>query len=146
MPSEDLRPLFSTADAGRVQPALDLRPVTSDPHLVLDADTTALLRDGLGGYDMEIRWMAHLDGEGVLRMWRSWTGLQVYEAGVTGDRISGLRVEQHPDRYTGSLDQEPELFCRVLISVVNELRRFRAGYTPYGPASPSTGPEPSRWP
>jgi hypothetical protein len=87
----------------------------------------------------------------VLRLWRSWTGYQIYEAPVvsdppgTGATIAGLKVEQHPDRFTGPLSNEPALFERVLISTVNHLRRFRAGHTPYGP-SPFAGPAPQPWP
>jgi hypothetical protein len=70
---------------------------------------------------------------------------------VTIDSLGGsatvtyLKVEQHPDRYTGRLAEESALFERVLISTVNHLRRFRAGHTPYGP-SPSAGPAPDPWP
>ena len=116
-----------------------------------DSDAISLLRDGLGIYDMEVRWMAHLDEADVLRLWRSWTGNQIYEARVTVDRsgtsatFAELKVEQHPDSYTGRLSEEPALFERVLISTVDHLRHFRAGHTPYGP-SPSAGPVPDPWP
>ncbi len=121
------------------------------PRLTLDLDTIGLLRDGLGFFDMEIRWVAHLDDSNVLRLWRSWTGFQVYEAQVQMDdsgtqaRFTDLKVEQHPGRYSGRLHEEPNLFERVLISTVNHLRRFRAGHTPYGP-SPSAGSVPDPWP
>lgn len=49
--------------------------------------------------------------------------------------FTDLNVEQHPDRYTGRLEEEPALFERVLISTVNHLSHFRAGHTPYGPSS-----------
>jgi hypothetical protein len=87
----------------------------------------------------------------VLSLWRLWTGYQVYEAQFrvdgSGARASftDLKVEQHADRYTGRLSEEPALFERVLISTVNYLRYFRAGHTPYGPA-PSAGPLPDPWP
>jgi hypothetical protein len=41
--------------------------VPSPPSLVLDADVRQLLYDGLGRFDMEIRWLAHLDESNVLR-------------------------------------------------------------------------------
>jgi hypothetical protein len=151
MPIDDLRPLFTERSAARVRPALALSPVGRAPQLVLDADTTGLLRDGLGFYDMEIRWVAHLDEADVLRLWRSWTGHQIYEArmvvaaGGASATFADLKVEQHPDRYTGGLSGEPATFEGVLISTVNHLRRFRAGHTPYGP-SPSAGPLPDPWP
>lgn len=128
-----------------------MRSVDQKPGMALDPDTIGLLRDGLGSYDMEIRWMAHLDDTHVLRLWRSWTGYQIYEAAVVLDgsgshaTFAELKVEQHPDRYNGPLSNEPALFERVLISTVNHLRRFRAGHTPYGP-SPTAGPEPEPWP
>jgi hypothetical protein len=151
VPVEDLRPLFTARSAARVYPALAMRSLDRTPGLTLDSDTVGLLRDGLGFYDMEIRWVVHLDAADVLRLWRSWTGYQIYEAQVvldaTGARasIAGLKVEQHPDRFTGLLSNEPALFERILISTVNHLRRFRAGHTPYGP-SPSAGPAPEPWP
>ncbi|HEV8566651.1 MAG TPA: hypothetical protein VGQ92_06055 [Actinoplanes sp.] len=151
MPVEDLRPLFTARSAAKVHPALAMRSLDRIPTLKLDSDTIGLLRDGLGFYDMEIRWVAHLDAADVLRLWRSWTGYQIYEAQVVHDApaaratIVGLKVEQHPDRFTGLLSNEPALFERVLISTVNHLRHFRAGHTPYGP-SPSAGPTPEPWP
>lgn len=151
MPIEDLRPLFTEQSAINVHPALAMHRLGDIPRLTLDADTIGLLRDGLGFYDMEIRWVAHLDEADVLRLWRSWTGHQIYEAQVRVDQsgtsatFAELKVEQHPDRYTGRLSDEPALFERVLISTVNHLRDFRAGHTPYGP-SISAGPAPDPWP
>jgi hypothetical protein len=90
---------------------------------------------------MEIRWVARLDEADVLRLWWSWTGYQIYEAHVvienagTSATFTDLNVEQHPDRYTGRLEEGPALFERVLISAVNHLSHFRAGHTPYGPSS-----------
>lgn len=99
---------------------------------------------------MEIRWLAHLDDTGVLRLWRSWTGQQIYQAVFESHAtdqwvIRELAVEQEPTRYRGSLAVEPDQFENVLISVVNTLRRFRAGHTPYGP-NPDAEPLPSLWP
>lgn len=99
---------------------------------------------------MDVRWLAHLDTCNVLRLWRSWTGHQIYEATLTeggqGQTVfDGLKVEQDPDRYRGKLDDEPGQFEMVLVSVVNVLRRFRAGHTPYGPG-PDADPQPPSWP
>ena len=128
-----------------------MRSIGRVPRLTLDPDTLGLLRDGLGWFDMEIRWIAHLDDTDMLRLWRSWTGQQIYHAHVTPDGtgthmvFTDLRIEHAPDRYPGNPAQEPALFERVLISTVNHLRHFRAGHTPYGP-SPSAGPIPAPWP
>lgn len=150
MPIENLRPLFTERSAAKVRPGLAMSPAGTASRLVLDADAVRLLWDGLGFYDMEIRWVAHLDDTGVLRLWRSWTGHQIYQAravatGTGTTRFVDVTMEQHPDRYTGKLADEPGKFERVLISTINHLRRFRAGHTPYGP-SPSTGPAPDPWP
>jgi hypothetical protein len=151
MPAADLRPLFNERSAAHVHPGLAMHRLNEAPRLTLDPDTIGLLRDGLGLYDMEIRWMAHLDEADVLRVWRSWTGYQIYEAHVTVEAlgasatVTDLKVEQHPDRYTGRLAEEPAWFEQVLITTVNHLRHFRAGHTPYGP-SPSAGPAPEPWP
>jgi hypothetical protein len=45
-----------------------MRRLDEVPRLTLDRDTIGLLRDGLGFYDMEIRWVAHLDEADVLRL------------------------------------------------------------------------------
>lgn len=125
--------------------------VPVQPTLTLDADALGLLRGGLGTYDMEIRWLAKLDESNVLRMWRSWTGHQIYQADVSIDEaqshatITSLHVEQHADRFTGSVDGEPSRFESVLASSINTLRQFRAGHTPYGPVD-GADPLPQPWP
>ena len=131
-------------------PGLRLTAVPRSSSLIVDADTRLLLSDGLGRFDMEIRWPAHLDETNVLRMWRSWTGHQIYQAVLerqAADQwaIHELAVEQEPARYRGSLSAEPEQFDKVLVSVVNTLRRFRSGHTPYGPALDAE-PLPLAWP
>ncbi len=144
----DLRPRF--ADDTETHPGLRLTAVPRSSSLMVDADTRLLLHEGLGRFDMEIRWMAQLDEANVLRLWRSWTGHQIYQA-VLEQQAAGpwvirdLAVEQEPTRYRGSLSAEPEQFDKVLGSVVNTLRRFRAGHTPYGPA-PGAEPLPPAWP
>lgn len=50
-----------------------------------------------------------------------------------------------PDRYRGSLSDEPGNFERILVSVVNTLREFLAGHTLYGP-TPAAEPRPATWP
>lgn len=139
----DLRPPFTAETA--TSPGLRMTPVATPPRLRLDPDVVALLRAGLGRYDMELRWLAHLDDAGVLRLWRSWTGHEVYRATYGPDGLTGLAVEQDPERYRGGLDGEPGRFEAVLTAVVNDLRRLRAGWSPYGPV-PGAGPEPARWP
>ncbi len=61
MSAEDLRPLFTERSAAKVHAGLAMQSVADAPRLKLDPDTVGLLRDGLGFYDMEIRWVAHLD-------------------------------------------------------------------------------------
>ncbi|WP_067499123.1 hypothetical protein [Actinoplanes sp. TFC3] len=144
----DLRPRFT--DDTETHPALKLTAAPQPFHLTVDSDTRLLLSDGLGRYDMEIRWLAHLDDAGVLRIWRSWTGYQIYQAVLERQRagqwsIRELAVELDPDRYRGSLSAEPAQFDAVLSAVVTTLRRFRAGHTPYG-ATPDADPLPPPWP
>jgi hypothetical protein len=146
----DLRPCFTDSTAQKTSPGLRLTAVYRSPGVALDTDTRDILRDGLGLFDMEIRWLAHLDDSDVLRLWRSWTGHQIYEALVekqAADRwvINSLKVEQDSDRYGGSVADEPDQFERILVSVVNTLRGFRCGHTPYGP-SPDAEPLPPPWP
>jgi hypothetical protein len=151
MPAPDLRPLFTGDTAAKVHRGLAMTLAPTQSSLVLDHDALSLLRDGLGGYDMEIRWMAHLDDSNTLRLWRSWTGLQIYEATVVLDQsqtsgaILALKVEQDKEHYRGSMAEEPTQFEEILASTLDTLRHFRAGHTPYGPAE-GAGPVPPPWP
>lgn len=146
----DLRPLFTERTAAKTRPGRLMTGVAAPPRLVLDTDALGLLRDGLGWFDMEIRWLAFLDSSNVLRLWRSWTGYQTYEVTVDvrdPDRavLRGLKIEQHPDVYTGDLTAEPDRFERILVSIINTLRAFRAGHTPHGP-TPDADELPPPWP
>jgi hypothetical protein len=85
----------------------------------------------------------------VLRIWRSWVGLQIYQAriepGTNGStRITRLEVEQDPDRHRGLLTDEPLRFERVTALVINALREFRAGTRPT--EAEGAGPKPPTWP
>jgi len=149
MPGSDIRPLFTTDTNARVHGGLKLADVPQAPSLVLDPDTLSLLRDGLGQYEMEVKWLVHLDSLGRLRLWRSWTGYLMYDAICLVDingrgRLTGLKVEQHPDRYRGSVRDEPGRFENVLIGVVNLLRELRAGHGLYGPVE-GADPRPPHW-
>ena len=76
---------------------------------------------------------------GVLRLWRSWTGTQVYEARVAlrqdgSAMLTDLLVESDPERYRSSGDGELRQFRDVLGSaVLDQLRDLRAGRSSYGP-------------
>jgi hypothetical protein len=148
--TQDLRPLFTQRTRAFVKEGRMMTALAVTPRLTLDSDTVQLLRDGLGLYDMEIRWVAHLDSSGVLRLWRSWLGDQVYEAVVVDNgpgneaTVERLTVNQDPNHFGDRSSEEPELFERILISVVNTLRRFRAGIGPYDHPAPDR--EPPRWP
>ena len=152
MTAPDLRPLFNERTAAHVKPGLAMMPVPTQPQLVLDRDALDVLREGLGLYDMELRWIAHLDDSNVLRIWRSWTGFQIYQADVIVDEaqthgtITALRMEHHTDRHQSSANNEPALFERVLVSSINTLRNFRAGHTPYGPEDGADPQPPPPWP
>lgn len=144
---EDLRPPFTTDVRARLQPAT--RPVPVMGLIVeLSADDVALLRAGLAPYGTDVRWLAILDPDprvpdqpetGVLRLWRSWTGTQVYEARVAlrqdgSALLTDLLVESDPERYRSSGDDELSQFRDVLGSaVLDQLRDLRGGRSPYGP-------------
>lgn len=73
------------------------------PDLTLTAGEEKELRIGLGRVDMEIRWLGWLDDADTLRIWRSWTGFEIYRA--TFERradllcLTELFVESSPERY-----------------------------------------------
>jgi hypothetical protein len=132
----------------RLQPAT--RPVPVPGLTVeLSADDIALLRAGLGPYGTDMRWLAVLDLDprlpdrpetGVLRLWRSWTGRQIYQARVAlredGSAVlTDLLVESDPEIYraSGGRDGEVHQFREVLASaVLDVLRDLRAGRAPIG--------------
>jgi len=115
----------------------------------LTADDLRLLREGLGRIDMDLRWMVHLTEDGTLRLFRSWTGIEVYRATVTprpdgGAAVTGLLVETEPDRYrwTPAAGGEPAQFLGVLGSTLDLAADLAAGFGLYPPFP--AGPPPSR--
>lgn len=84
--------------------------------LALSAHAVERLQEGLWPVDMDDRWAVWLDGE-VLRAWRSWTGVCVYEGQVqlADDRSAVVSV-------LDVLDQ-PEFYARAT-SEAGELERF----------------------
>lgn len=143
---EDLRPVFTAEVRARVEAARRLVPV---PGLTLElsADDVALLRAGLGHYGTDMRWLAVLDPDpgmpgrpetGVLRLWRSWTGMQIFEARVTLHEndtavLTDLLVESDPEIYRSPGNDELHHFRQVLASeVLQLLRDLRAGRAPIG--------------
>lgn len=142
----DLRHPFTAEVRARLVGALRLVP---QPGLAveLSADDVALLEYGLAPYGSDVRWLGVLDLDppasgrpetGVLRLWRSWTGMQIYEARVVlrEDRsalVTDLLVESDPERYRGFDDEELDVFALTLRSaVLDQLRDLRAGQSPYG--------------
>lgn len=81
-----------------------LRPMSlAPPDVSLSADEEAALRIGVGRVDMEIRWLAWLDDQDALRLWRSWTGFEIYRA-IFEQRANALEatallVESSPERF-----------------------------------------------
>lgn len=73
------------------------------PDVSVSADEEAALRTGIGRVDMEIRWLARLDDQGKLRLWRSWTGFEIYRATferrANGLHATELFVESSPERF-----------------------------------------------
>jgi hypothetical protein len=81
--------------------------------LVLSAHDVARLREGLWPRDMDDRWAIWLDEE-VLRAWRSWTGVCVYEGRVLvlddgSAVVSVLDVLDQPDHYVRASSDGAEL-------------------------------------
>ena len=76
-------------------------------------DETALLREGFWPRDMDDRWVIWLD-QGLLRVWRSWTGECIYEAELTTDEAGAahcqvLRVCDDTDMYARSNQESVEI-------------------------------------
>lgn len=145
VPAEDLRLPFTDEVRRGLQPARRPVPVPG-LRVQLSADDVALLRAGLALYGSEVRWLAVLDPDppapgrpeaGVLRLWRSWTRLQIYEARAAlhedGSAVlTDLLVESDPEVYDGFGDRELDVFLETLGSaVLEQLRDLRAGRSPY---------------
>ena len=84
--------------------------------MTLTVQDVARLREGLWPRDMDDRWAVHLDDE-VLRAWRSWTGICVYEGQVM--------LADDGSATVGVLDvlDEPESYHRASTEA-GELERF----------------------
>lgn len=113
-------------DADHVEPMLEPHDV-APPVLLLTPDAELQLRVGLGRVDMDIRWMAWLSERDELRLWRSWTGNELYRARfdpTAGGSLSltELLVESSPERYHG-LHNEPAAFTQTLRHVLRLLGR-----------------------
>lgn len=73
------------------------------PELTLTDAEEAALRIGMGRIDMEIRWLASLDDDDELRLWRSWSGHEIYRA----------TFERHAERLTPTkllVESDPEIY------------------------------------
>ena len=108
-------------DRERVEPMLEPHEVTP-PVLLLTPEAERQLRVGLGPVDMDIRWLAWLSERDELRLWRSWTGYEIYRARF--DRrtdgalsLAEFLVESSPDRYTPT-HHEPARFTDTLRHVL----------------------------
>ncbi|MBW8311118.1 MAG: hypothetical protein K0M64_03695 [Rhizobium sp.] len=80
---------------------------------VFTPEEMALLRQGLWPTSLEDRWVVWLD-EGLLRVWRAWTGECIYEAEIGEDESGAgqcrvLRVCDDADVYTRSSGEAGEL-------------------------------------
>jgi hypothetical protein len=80
-----------------------LRPMSvAPPNFSLNTDEEAAFRIGIGRVDMETRWLAWLDQD-ILRLWRSWTGFEIYRATferrANGLQATELLVESSPERF-----------------------------------------------
>ena len=108
-------------DRELVEPMLEPHAVTP-PVLLLTPEAERQLRVGLGRVDMEIRWLAWLSERDELRLWRSWTGFEIYRArferGTDGAlSLAELLVESSPDPYH-ALHHEPARFTDTLRHVL----------------------------
>ncbi|MFH8383166.1 ADP-ribosylglycohydrolase family protein [Kitasatospora sp. NPDC018058] len=110
--------------SGTVRPARSkdyLRPMLLPrpcpvPDLVWTEEQWRRIRSGLRSEVMEHKWESHTS-EGVLHLYRSWTGFEVWSVRVAPVKDGGWRpvsalIEQHPDRYKGAPD--PERLATVL--------------------------------
>ena len=81
------------------------------PEVTLSAEAEDALRIGIGRTDMEIRWMASLDEFDTLRLWRSWTGHEIYRATFerqpAGLKLVGLQVESADELHRIAADEQP---------------------------------------
>lgn len=75
--------------------------------LVLNGEEAAFLSLGLGRVDMDIRWCWHWSEQGVLSLFRSWTGWEIFRlqlqpiAMVPGSGWRVIGVECDRERLTG---------------------------------------------
>jgi len=147
--SRDQRVLFDPGTP--VEPMRRPVAVPVERPVLLTAGDVRLLRDGLGRIDMDLRWMVHLADDGALRLYRSWTGHEVYRATVStgpdgGGEVTGLQVETYPDRHrwTPTAGGEPAQFLRVLGSTLDLALDLAAGFWLYPPFPAGLPPSSTR--
>lgn len=80
---------------------------------VFTPEEMALLKQGLWPTSLEDRWVVWLD-QGLLRVWRAWTGECIYEAEISEDDAGAgqcrvLRVCDDADVYTRSSGEAGEI-------------------------------------
>ncbi|WP_448670461.1 hypothetical protein [Pseudoxanthomonas mexicana] len=92
------------------------------------SDDLALLRAGMWPRDMDDRWIVLLE-DNVLRCWRSWTGLCIYETTISatedgGGRAPLLLVLDDATAYqrASTDDSERERFEGVISQVLKAIR------------------------
>lgn len=92
----------------------------------------AKLHEGLWPTSLDDRWVVWLD-EGLLRVWRSWTGECIYEAEVLPDQDGTghcrvLRICDEPEVYTRCNAEEGEIdrFEGVLALLLGRRREAAA--------------------
>lgn len=95
-------------------------------------EDVARLSAGLWPTSLEDRWVVWLD-EGLVRVWRSWTGECIYEAQVSIDETGAghcrvLRVCDEPGVYTRSSSEQGEIdrFEGILAMLLGRRREAAA--------------------
>lgn len=95
-------------------------------------EDVAKLRQGLWPTSLDDRWVVWLD-DGLVRVWRSWTGECIYEAELTVDEAGTghcrvLHVCDEPEVYTRSAAEQGEIdrFEGILALLLGKRREAAA--------------------
>lgn len=98
---------------------LPRRYVRLQPELVFGAQEMVWIGRGFVMHDMDAKWFIYLDGT-RLKLYRSWTGILIFDAGFAFDEgggatVTDLLVNRDEDQYNTSGDAEDlELFMNVI--------------------------------
>lgn len=109
-------------------PMLSPQQLTLNDPVLLDAPTAEFLSLGCGRVDMGEKWMWSWDSRGLLRLFRTWTGWEIYRLhmrpvtwapGPTAWRVESGWCESSPERFSLDGNDQVVVLTQALSAIAN---------------------------